>query len=212
MKSTRNIGGALIALADLRIFQAIIVCELQDERNFPGHIKQPTEMCKRLLLRAKSTIQRALTVDGLETELLVEGLLILASAHFLLGDLESAKRESMRTMTEAKQYELSRMLGRSYRLLGRILAAEGDSSQANVYFEQALQVFRDRELRLDYARALHGFGVTLIERHKPGEAQFNKGLSYLQEARDIFADCHAAVDLEWVEHKLAIYTPTIIGA
>jgi DNA-binding SARP family transcriptional activator/Tfp pilus assembly protein PilF len=212
MKSTRNIGGALIALADLRIVQAIIVCELQNEKNLVGNISQPTEMCRRILLRAKSTIQRALMVEGLETELLVEGLLILASAHFLLGDLESAKRESMRTMAEAKQYELSRMLGRSYRLLGRILAVEGDSTQANTYFEQALQVFRDRELRLDYARSLHGYGVTLIERHKPGEAQFNKGLAYLYEARDIFADCHAAVDLEWVEHALAIYRSATIGA
>jgi DNA-binding SARP family transcriptional activator len=212
MKSTRNIGGALIALADLRIFQAIIVCELQDERNLPGHINQPTEMCTRILLRAKSTIQRALTVEGLETELVVEGLLILASAHFLLGDLESAKRESMRTLAEADQYELSRMLGRSYRLLGRILAAEGDSTQANAYFEQALQVFRDRELRLDYARTFHGYGVTLIERHKPGEAHFKKGLAYLHEARDIFAHCHAAVDLEWVDHALAIYSSTTVGA
>ncbi|HLZ80230.1 MAG TPA: AAA family ATPase, partial [Ktedonobacteraceae bacterium] len=212
MKSTRNIGGALIALADLRIFQAIIVCELQDERNFPKRIKQPTEMCKRLLLRAKSTIQRALTVEGLETELVVEGLLILASAQFLLGDLESAKRESMRTLAEADQYELSRMIGRSYRLLGRILAEEGDSTQAYAYFEQALQVFRDRELRLDYARSLHAYGVTLIERHKPIEAQFNKGLAYLHEARDIFANCHAAVDMELVDHTLAIYSSTTVGA
>jgi len=58
----------------------------------------------------------------------------------------------------------------------------------------------------------HGYGVTLIERHKPGEAQFKMGLAYLHEARDIFADCHAAVDLEWVDHALAIYSSTTVGA
>jgi tetratricopeptide (TPR) repeat protein len=211
MKSTRNTGGALVALADLRIVQAIIACELQKEEERAGNIPQ-MEMRRRFMLRAKSTIQRALALEGLETELIVEGRMILANVHFLLGDIEKAKQEALRIMEEAKQYELSRMLARSNRLLGLILAAQGDSTQANAHFEQALRVFRERELRLDYARALHGYGVSLIERHTPEEAQFNKGLTYLQEARDIFADSHAAIDLEWVEHKLKRYKSETAGA
>ena len=216
MKSSRNIGGALIALADFRIVQAIIACILQvarqEEHNRAGNVMQPSKMCVRFLRRAKSTIQRALMVEGLEIELVVEGLLILASAHFLLGDVEKAKQEAMRTMKEAERYELTRMLGRSYRLLGRILAAQGENTRADAYFEQALKVFNDRELRLDYARALHGYGVALLERHTSTDAQLNKGIACLHEARDIFAACHATIDLEWVNHVSASYSSTTVGA
>jgi len=166
----------------------------------------------RLLMRAKSTIQRALVVEGLETELVGEGQLILASIYFLLGDIEKAKQETVRTIEEAEQYELTRLLARSSRLLGRILAVRGEYTQANVYFDRALQIFRECEFRLDYARALHGYGVTLIERRIPGDVQFDKGLAYLQEARDIFADCHAGIDLEWVEHILANYRSETVRA
>lgn len=207
MKSTRNIGGALIALANLRVMQAIIAGKLQHEGTNAEDVSYSTSLCRRLLLRAKSTIQRALVVEGLETELVVEGQLILASIHFLLGDMEMAKQETMRTMEEAEQYELTRMLARSYRLLGRILALLGEYTQANAYFDLALQIFRECGFRLDYARALHGFGVTLIERHIPGDVQFDKGLAYLHEAHDIFADCHASIDLEWVEHVLQTAGP-----
>ncbi|TMD61625.1 MAG: tetratricopeptide repeat protein [Chloroflexi bacterium] len=212
MKSTRNIGGALLALANLRVMQAIIVGKLQHKDKNTENVSCPTALCTQLLMRAKSTIQRALVVEGLETELVVEGQLILASIYFLLGDIEKAKQETVRTIEEAEQYELTRLLARSSRLLGRILAVRGEYTQANVYFDRALQIFRECEFRLDYARALHGYGVTLIERRIPGDVQFDKGLAYLQEARDIFADCHAGIDLEWVEHILANYRSETVRA
>ena len=197
MKSTRNIGGALIALADLRVMQAIIACTTA--RKTAGKLPNATKICHRFLQRAKATIQRALVFEGLESELLVEGQLILASINFLFGKLEKARLQAMQTMQEAREHELTRMLARSHRLLGRILAAQGDYAQADVYFEQALQVFRECELRLDYARALHGYGETLLERSQSGGSSYQKGLAYLHEARNIFTDCHAAIDLELVE-------------
>jgi len=42
--------------------------------------------------------------------------------------------------------------------------------------------------------------------------QFGKGLAYLHQARDIFADCHANIDLEWVEHVLANYRSETVRA
>jgi tetratricopeptide (TPR) repeat protein len=212
MKSSRNIGGALIALANLRVKQAIIAGKLQHEGNNAENVSYSIALCTRLLMRAKSTIQRALVVEGLETELVVEGQLILASIYFLLGDIEKAKQETMRTMEEAEQYELTRMLARSYRLQGRVLALWGEYTQANAYFDRALHIFRECEFRLDYARALHGYGVTLIEHRTPGDVQFDKGLAYLHEARDIFADCQARIDLEWVEHILANYRSETVSA
>lgn len=200
MKSTHNTGGALIALADLRVVQAIIACKLQEETSIAEqeHVKR----CHRLLWRAKATVQRALVVEGLESELVIEGQLTRASINFLLGELDTARADVVQTMEQAYEHELSRMLGRSQRLLGRILAAQGAYEQSNAAFEQAMEIFQECELRLDYARALHGYGDTLLERSKPGECTYQKGLAYLREARTIFADCHAAIDLEWVDSVL----------
>jgi len=55
---------------------------------------------------------------------------------------------------------------------------------------------------VEYAYALHGYGDTLLERGKPGEYTYQKGLAYLREAAKIFADCQVAIDLEWVEAVL----------
>ena len=167
--------------------------------------------CTRLLLRARSTIQRAIVLDGLETELVVEGKVILANIYFLLGDLQAARQEAMRTMEEARRHELTRMLARSYRLLGRILAAQGEHEQAGACFEEALKIFRDHAMRLDYARALHGYGDTLLERSStstPGV--YRTGLAHLNEARTIFAACHAAIDLDWVDQSLTNTTSQIL--
>ena len=207
MKSARNIGGALIALADLRVTQAIIAAKLQGNMRITHH---SASACTRLLLHARSTIQRAIVLDGLETELVVEGKVLLANIYFLLGDLQAARQEAMRTMEEARRHELTRMLARSYRLLGRILAAQGEHEQAGACFEEALKIFRDHAMRLDYARALHGYGDTLLERSTPGSGVYQTGLAHLNEARTIFAACHAAIDLDWVDQSLTNTTSEIL--
>jgi len=58
-------------------------------------------------------------------------------------------------------------------------------------------------MRLDYACAQHGFGVTLLRRSQPGEETYRRGLAYLHQARDFFRECGAAIDLDWVERILA---------
>jgi len=198
MKSVRYISSALVALGDLRVAQAIRASMLQDG-DCEGNIARQSALCNRLLRRARSTLQRALALEGLEAEVATEGQLVLASVYFLLGDLEVARQKAMQTMEEARQQEIIRILGRSQRLLGRILAAQGEHEQADQYFKQAIQVFHTHEMRLDYARAIHGYGVILLQRSTPGDQTYQRGLAYLHEARNIFADCHAAIDLEWIE-------------
>ena len=206
MKSTHNTGGALIALADLRVIQ-VIICKLQDQAEDVEQQTLTSKRCSRLLCRARATIQRALVVEGLESELAVEGQLIQACISFLQGDLITASKEAMLMMEQARKHELTHMLGRSQRLLGRIFAEQGEYEQANVAFEQALTIFQQCELRLDYARALHGYGSSLLESSQPEENAYQKGLTYLHEAQHIFADCHAAIDLEWVDAVIHHFTP-----
>lgn len=210
IKSARCVGAALVALADLRTKQAIFICHLQEGESHE-RVPLPSATCIRLLLRARSTVLRAIAIEELETDLVVEGHYILAMIYFLLGDVEAARSEAIRTVADANQYEVPRILARSQQLLGRILAVQGEYKQADAYFEQALQVFREGDLRLDYARTVHDYGVTLLERNEPGDVNYQRGLDCLHEARTVYTDCHAALNLTWVENILKQYEPQVIG-
>ncbi len=131
--------------------------------------------------------------------------------HFLLGDLETAESMTAQILRESYENEIVRSIGRAYRLLGRIMTARGDYEQADYYFEQAIQIFQEREFRLEYARALHGYGISLAQRRsaatpitarETGEQAHRRGLDYLHEARHIFSSCHADLESTWVEYVL----------
>ncbi|HEY6542085.1 MAG TPA: tetratricopeptide repeat protein, partial [Ktedonobacteraceae bacterium] len=204
IKSVRYTGFALVALGDWRISRAIELCNI----NF---IDANTHAALRknggvdILARARKALERALTLEKLDAEVNIEGRLNLATVSFLLGEVEHARQLALQSMKDAQEHELTRVLARSQRLLGRLLAAQGQIEEADEYFETAINVFSRHDMRLDYARSLHGYGVTLLQRSAAGEALFQRGLAYLQEARAIFAQCKAAIDIEWVERILAHY-------
>jgi len=202
MKSTRAIGFALVALGDWRVAQAIAISRV-DVINLTEQTILQDPACYRLLLSARTALERALSLEGLDAEVMTEGHLAIAGVYFFLGDLDTAQQKAFQTLEEARRRELTRLEARSQRLLGRILAAQGQQEQADSYFEQAIEVFDKYEMRLDYARALHGFGVALLRCSAPGDETYQRGLAYLHQARDIFRACGAAVDLDWVERILA---------
>ncbi len=197
IKNDNIIGFALIALAGLRMTQAITICNLQfiDPQK---HAVLEHPICCRLLLRAGAALQRALALEGLEVEVMAEGKRMMAQLSFLFGDLEKARQKALQTLEEAGRHQLKRVLARSHRLLGRILMAQGQRNEATTHYEQAMEIFREHEFRLEYARTLYSYGVTLLERNR------QKALALLSEAREVFIDCYAAIDLEIVEHTLAI--------
>ncbi|MGB8345625.1 MAG: DUF6788 family protein [Ktedonobacteraceae bacterium] len=201
MKNAKNSGGALVALGDLRITQAVIAGKLQGN-DIDREPAQPSPNGKRLLLRACSTLRRALATEGLEVEAAIEGRLLLASANYMLGNQATARQIALQTLQDAATYELTRLQARTLRLLGRILAAQKQYEQADAYFEEALGVFRQHEMRLDYARALHGYAISLLARGAFETCLRQKGLEALREARSIFDGCHAMVDLRWIEQEL----------
>jgi predicted ATPase/DNA-binding SARP family transcriptional activator/Flp pilus assembly protein TadD len=202
MKSTRGIGFALVALGDWRVAQAIAISKV-DVINLQEQTILQDPASNRLLLRARAALERALALEGLDAEVMTEGHLTLASVYFCLGDLDTAQQKALQTLEEARGSEMTRVQARSQRLLGRILAAQGQQEQADSNFEQAIEVFNRYEMRLDYARALHGFGVILLRRSVPGDETYRRGLTYLHQARDLFRDCGAAIDLDLVERILA---------
>lgn len=208
IKNSRCIRFALVSLGDFRIVEAIIVCDLQPAQE--GDATQRNNICQRLLQRAKSTLQRAISQEEVEKETIIDCKLLLATVYYLLGQLPTAQQIALQTMHEAQEQETSRAIGRTQRLLGRIFAAQHRYDEADDSFEQAVEFFHKQGLRLDYARALYGYGLTLLERSRlSAQAQQQElqqqGIRYLHIAHDFFADAHAVIDLTWVERTLAQY-------
>jgi tetratricopeptide (TPR) repeat protein len=156
----------------------------------------------RLLTSAKITVQRALAFEGLEAEMKTEGQIVLAQISLVLGEVEAAQQQLEDLLEEASRYELIWLVARAQRLLGTILAARGQPEEASSYFEQALQFFRDSGMRLECARALQSYGASLMPHGVLKEDAYQRGLSYLREARQTFQDCHAVLDLKVVERTL----------
>jgi tetratricopeptide (TPR) repeat protein len=204
IKSARYTGFALVALGDWRIARVIQLCNINFiDGSTPATLQEHGGL--DILERARKALERALTLEKLDAEVNIEGRLNLATVFFLRGEAEHARQLALQSMKAAQEHNQTRVLARSQRLLGRILAAQGKADEADTYFEQAIDVFARHEMRLDHARSLHGYGVTLLQRSAPGEPAFQRGLSCLQEARDLFARCKATLDIEWVERILAHY-------
>ncbi len=202
IKSVLCTGNALVTLGEWRTTRSARYSSA------PGIDGKPItglheEMRARLLAGSKKALQRALTMDGLNTEIATEGKLALARAFFLCGEIESARQEATDSLLNAETHEITRVIARARRLLGRILAAQGNGEEASAFFEQASALFEKHGMRLDYARALHRYGEYMVRRDMPGEPRHQHGLVNLRRARDIFEQCGALVDLAWVEGTLA---------
>jgi hypothetical protein len=156
----------------------------------------------RLLLRAEASIRYALTIEALEAEANIEGQMALAQVSLVRGELEKAQQQAMHALQEAHRYELTWLLARSQRLLGSILAAQDNDEQADEYFQLALQFFRESGMRLEYARTSQSYGGALLRRKNSDQ----QGLLSLHEARQVFRECRATLDLQAVERLLSAHT------
>ncbi len=175
-------GFNLVVLGSLRLAQAL-------ERQVPASVWQ------RQLGRAESTLKHALAVKGLEAETSIEAQVMLARVALLQGNLEDALQQAMYVLNEARTSESSWLVARASGLIGSILATQNHYEQAEGYFAQALQVSHASGMRLEEARILYSYGIALL-RQKQGE---QSGQNALQEAHQIFRECHASLDLHLAE-------------
>ncbi len=195
------IGFALVTLGQMRIAQ--VGTGTIDQPLIAGQSMQDhKDIQMRLLLRAEASLRHALTIEGLEAEANIEGQLALAQVSLLRGELEQAQQQAIHALQEAQRYELMWLLAHTQGLLGSILAAQGNYEQADGYFQQALQISRESGMRLEYARALQNYGGALLRRKHIDQ----QGLLSLQEARQVFVECHATFDLQAVERLLSTHT------
>ncbi|MBV9690423.1 MAG: tetratricopeptide repeat protein, partial [Ktedonobacteraceae bacterium] len=197
MRISPRIGFALVSLGDMRITQALTISDKQDKTR------------THLLKRARSTLQRALGLQELEAETRTKGQLLLAQVEQLMDNAELAQQQAMHTLEQAQGFELAALAARAQRLLGIIYAVRGNQGEAKQQFEQALQMFRKSGMRLDHARTLQQYGMFLIRQDGVEGKEYQRGLGYLQEARQMFKECNASLDLQLVERELSNYARTV---
>src|SRR5581483_2310108 len=141
----------------------------------------------------------------MEAETKTEGQLVLAQTLLLLGDTKAAQHLAMKTLEDARRFELTWLIARTQRVLGSISETSGQQRQADEQFELALRTFRRHGMRLEYGHTLQLFGEVLIQREAAGGKQYQSGLNYLQEAQQIFKDCSAIASEQMVSQILARY-------
>ena len=84
----------------------------------------------------------------MEIEHIVDGDISSLSIYFLLDDLATALDIAQQTLKDAQGFETPRIIERLYRLLGRIYAAQKQPIQATHYFQEAMRICRENDLRL----------------------------------------------------------------
>jgi predicted ATPase len=99
------IGFALVALANLR-------CALVEREQSAG-----SEQGRRALSHARTDLQRALSLRGLDAEKRTQARLAQAQVSRLLGDLPLARQQVLRARRDAQKYELRAIQQRCQRLL-----------------------------------------------------------------------------------------------
>ncbi|MGH2495547.1 MAG: hypothetical protein ACRDIV_12665, partial [Ktedonobacteraceae bacterium] len=195
------IGFALIVLGQFRITQALIVQKNHDQS--AGTTKRLSSV--QLLRKAENSLRRGLVLEGLEAEMRSEGLLALAQVAFLLGEIESAHQQTLHVLEEARRYDQTWLLACAQRLLGNILSAQGQRLEAATYFSQSLQTLKERGMRLEWARTMRDYNESILRHSQSNNDDCERAITHLQEARQVFEECGATLDLALIDRSLAAY-------
>ncbi len=227
MHITPYTGIALVALGHLRIAQAQAVemseepearrdqqrgmednrakdDRAQDDRKGRLYIEQQRA---RMIFRARRALRRAVALEGIEAETRIEGQAALAEAARLAGDLDEARQQAEMALAAAQRCELTWLVARAQRILGAVLAAQGQRDQAGQYFAQALQTCERCGMRMELARTHLQHGLAQLGAPNIKERQRRHGLESLHEALRIFNECLAALDAQAAQRAIARYDP-----
>ena len=199
IKSPPITGIALITLANLRM-------TMVEEQQAASNVDVKAPIYSNRLKRIQATLQHALALNGLRAEEMAKGQLAQATTYLWQGALEAAEEIAFQTMKVVEEQQHFQLLSQAQRLLGCILSTAKRCGEAEQYFRQAIQISRDYNMRLEHARTLYCYGQAMLLRNCPPEVAFQQALSYLYEAQEIFAACHAVIDLEKVKRILSGHT------
>ncbi len=207
---TPCIGFALVALGHLRITQALLIHN--DHNGLRENLSKSHISSTHLLFRAKGTLRRALALEGLEAETRTEGQLTLAQVTFLLGEIDNARQQILQVMHEVKKYDQIWLLACAQRLLGNILVAQDQYEESTKHFTLSLQIFEEHGMRLEWARTLRDYNETILRYASFNDGACERAKAHLQEARRVFEECGAALDLELMDRSLSLYATPVKAA
>ncbi len=167
-----------------------------------------TSQRKRYQLEhAKRLVAHAHWLEGVEGEVKAEGFLLLGE--IALGqNTNNAWDHLQSALSIVQTSSLSWLLPRTYALLARVLAVQGQHAQADSFFQQALNLFHEYILPVEHARAVYQYGSMLLYQHKETDQDYARGITYLQEAERLCQQSEAIWDLRLVEHVLATIAPS----
>ncbi|HEY0754278.1 MAG TPA: hypothetical protein VGD98_09975, partial [Ktedonobacteraceae bacterium] len=131
----------------------------------------------------------------------IEGQLYLSEIDLMLNSAESAQERTIKILEEAHLSEQIWLEARTQYVLGRICNIQKHYAEAIKYFQQALAIFDSTGMRLEYGRTLQAYSEILLQYAQNSESH-EQNLARLDEARQIFQDCHAYLDLQEIEKIL----------
>ncbi|HVB76183.1 MAG TPA: DUF6788 family protein [Ktedonobacteraceae bacterium] len=205
MKFPPAIGVALVAKGNLRLAQSLISQEsIHHSTETKKQGKTLSSIC--FLKRANTSLRHALSLEGLEAETRTEGQLLLAQVTFLLGDIDASLLQTRQMMEEAQRYEQTWLFACAQRLMGSIMAAQGQHEQAIREFTQSLEILQKCGMRLEWGRTMRSYGEAMLQHSTSNENSHQQWVRHLQEARRAFQECNAVLDLQLVDRMLAAYT------
>lgn len=191
------IGFALVAVGHLRLAR-VLAGERQMNRLRGSQNGRKNQWRQRLLLQARNTLLHALHFEGLEVDTVLQGKLLLSNIALLLGEVEGAYELAGKALDEARSSELVWLEAQAQCLLGRVLACQNQQTEAFQQFQQALAIFKRTGMRLEYARTLQAYNEILLSSSADPVTR-EQALTALGEARQIFEECHASLDLRSVD-------------
>ncbi|GHO69650.1 hypothetical protein KSC_085420 [Ktedonobacter sp. SOSP1-52] len=191
------IGIALVDIGNLRIAQALASEDTQR---------------KSLLRKAKKTLNRALSLEGLEAETRAEGQLALAKVLLLMGEDLEAYEQVKQVSIDIEKYELTWLRSLEQRILGSVKEHAGNVVEAAQCYDHALSASRKYGMRLEEAHTLLNYGQLLLKKHADlanhEEQSYQRGMRYVQDALRIFKECDAELDARRAEKILEESYPT----
>jgi serine/threonine protein kinase/tetratricopeptide (TPR) repeat protein len=187
-----------------------IACAVMRLARFSSSANNHMQICEAdrgVLRRARKTVEKAFAFGGLDKETYIEGEIILARILLLLGKATDAQHYARQALESAQHCGLMGSVAQAQRVLGSILASQAHYEEAEQNFKLALLQFAGSGMRLDYARTLYCYGRMLIS-FGPQSEQYQRGASYLREARSICLMCQANLELQYMDGDLLILSDT----
>uniref|UniRef100_UPI0035E413C5 hypothetical protein n=1 Tax=Thermogemmatispora sp. TaxID=1968838 RepID=UPI0035E413C5 len=196
------LGFVLVALANMRLIQAMYeLAYWQGQGKKSLRYESRGGRSKHCLERARRILERALALEQLEAETLIEGKLALAQVLLLLGEQEKARQLAEELLANLNEHERVLEFARAQFLEGAILLLQG-RVQGEKQIDNSLNTLYNKDFKLEYGNLIYTFSVVNINKN----IGFSKGklIGLLRDALVIFHDCRDDLSYQAV-HRLLEY-------